>query len=93
MCSAYCVWILQKGLGDFSFIIFGVICLVTLIYIWIVIPETKNKTFLEISQLFAKRNGVEIVMDEKDSDAKVKDGYDKVDPPPYEDVEERATYL
>lgn len=32
-------------------------------------------------------------MDEKDSDAKVKDGYDKVDPPPYEDVEERATYL
>lgn len=84
---------LEQGLGNFSFIIFGVICLVTLIYIWIVIPETKNKTFQEISQLFAKRNGVEIVMEEKASDAKVMDGYNEVDPPPYEDVAEKATYL
>uniref|UniRef100_A0A8C6TTW4 Solute carrier family 2, facilitated glucose transporter member 5 n=1 Tax=Neogobius melanostomus TaxID=47308 RepID=A0A8C6TTW4_9GOBI len=48
---------LESGLGSFSFIIFSCICLATLIYIWLVVPETKNQTFLEISQVFAKRNG------------------------------------
>lgn len=52
---------LQSGLGAYSFIIFACICLATLIYIWVVIPETKNKTFLETSQLFAHRNKVDIV--------------------------------
>ncbi|XP_072306224.1 solute carrier family 2, facilitated glucose transporter member 5-like [Eucyclogobius newberryi] len=51
---------LESGLGSFSFIIFSCICLLTLVYIWIVLPETKNQTFLEISQMFAKRNRVEI---------------------------------
>ncbi|XP_067826178.1 solute carrier family 2, facilitated glucose transporter member 1a [Heptranchias perlo] len=51
---------LEKGLGEYSFIIFGVVCLATFVYILIVIPETKNKTFLEISQILAKRNKVEI---------------------------------
>ncbi|XP_067873117.1 solute carrier family 2, facilitated glucose transporter member 1a isoform X3 [Heterodontus francisci] len=51
---------LEKGLGEYSFIIFGGICLATFIYIFIVIPETKNKTFLEISRILAKRNKVEI---------------------------------
>uniref|UniRef100_A0A3B4FBY9 Solute carrier family 2, facilitated glucose transporter member 5 n=1 Tax=Pundamilia nyererei TaxID=303518 RepID=A0A3B4FBY9_9CICH len=46
----------QRGLGPYSFIIFAVICLVTLIYIWLVVPETKKKTFLEVFQMFAKRN-------------------------------------
>ncbi|XP_055021888.1 solute carrier family 2, facilitated glucose transporter member 5-like [Boleophthalmus pectinirostris] len=54
---------LERGLGAFSFIIFSCICLVTLIYIWVVVPETKNQTFLEISQVFAKRNRVEIKLD------------------------------
>uniref|UniRef100_A0A671PDX4 Solute carrier family 2, facilitated glucose transporter member 5 n=1 Tax=Sinocyclocheilus anshuiensis TaxID=1608454 RepID=A0A671PDX4_9TELE len=36
-----------RGLGAYSFIIFACICLATLIYIGVVIPETKNKTFLE----------------------------------------------
>ncbi|TRY96663.1 hypothetical protein DNTS_024271 [Danionella cerebrum] len=52
---------LEKGLGVYSFIIFAGICLATLIYIWMVIPETKNKTFLETSKLFSKRNKVEVV--------------------------------
>ncbi|KAF7209672.1 solute carrier family 2, facilitated glucose transporter member 5 [Nothobranchius furzeri] len=56
---------MERGLGPFSFIVFSVVCLVTLIYVWLVVPETKNKTFLEVSQMFAKRNKVEI---------KVKDG-------------------
>uniref|UniRef100_A0A3Q1CEM2 Solute carrier family 2, facilitated glucose transporter member 5 n=1 Tax=Amphiprion ocellaris TaxID=80972 RepID=A0A3Q1CEM2_AMPOC len=57
---------LERGLGPYSFIIFSFICLVTLIYIWIVVPETKNKTFLEICQMFAKRNKVEIKLDAGD---------------------------
>ncbi|XP_075898627.1 solute carrier family 2, facilitated glucose transporter member 5 isoform X1 [Nelusetta ayraudi] len=51
---------LEEGLGSYSFIIFSFICLVTLVYIWFVVPETKNKTFLEICQMFSKRNKVEI---------------------------------
>ncbi|XP_047424476.1 solute carrier family 2, facilitated glucose transporter member 1a [Mugil cephalus] len=51
---------LEKGLGSYSFIIFSVICLLTEVYIWFMVPETKNKTFLEICQMFAKRNKVEI---------------------------------
>ncbi|XP_078413955.1 solute carrier family 2, facilitated glucose transporter member 5 [Cetorhinus maximus] len=54
---------LEKGLGEYSFIIFGVICLATFVYIFIVIPETKNKTFLEISQMLAKRNKPEIKLE------------------------------
>ncbi|XP_063065063.1 solute carrier family 2, facilitated glucose transporter member 5-like [Engraulis encrasicolus] len=61
---------LEEGLGPFSFVIFGVICLLTLIYIQIFVPETKNKTFQEISHLFAKRNGVEI------TEEKAEDGGD-----------------
>lgn len=57
---------LESGLGPYSFIIFSIICLVTLIYIWLVVPETKNKTFLEISQMFAKRNKVEIKLGDGD---------------------------
>ncbi|XP_056447769.1 solute carrier family 2, facilitated glucose transporter member 5-like [Gadus chalcogrammus] len=51
---------LERGLGPYSFIIFSGICLATFIYIWMVVQETKNKTFLEISQMFAKKNKVEI---------------------------------
>ncbi|KAK7128856.1 hypothetical protein R3I94_017173 [Phoxinus phoxinus] len=65
---------LEKGLGAYSFIIFACICLATLIYIWIVIPETKNKTFLETSQLFAKRNKMGIVLEGEDSEIKETEG-------------------
>lgn len=61
---------LEKGLGSYSFIIFSFICLVTLVYIWLVVPETKNKTFLEICQMFAKRNKVEIKVGDGDAPLK-----------------------
>uniref|UniRef100_A0A672L4G9 Solute carrier family 2, facilitated glucose transporter member 5 n=1 Tax=Sinocyclocheilus grahami TaxID=75366 RepID=A0A672L4G9_SINGR len=61
---------LERGLGAYSFIIFACICLATLIYIWVVIPETKNKTFLETSKLFAHRNKVDIVVEAGDSEIK-----------------------
>ncbi|XP_068934969.1 solute carrier family 2, facilitated glucose transporter member 7-like, partial [Petaurus breviceps papuanus] len=51
---------IQEGIGAYSFIIFAVICLFTAIYIYVVIPETKGKTFVEINQTFAKRNKVVI---------------------------------
>ncbi|XP_064156856.1 solute carrier family 2, facilitated glucose transporter member 5-like isoform X1 [Anguilla rostrata] len=61
---------LEKGLGSYSFILFAFICLATLAYIWWVIPETKNKTFLEISQMFTERNGTEILVGTEDLDLK-----------------------
>lgn len=57
---------LERGLGSFSFIIFSCICLATLLYIWVVVPETKNQTFLEISQIFAKRNKMEIKLGDRE---------------------------
>uniref|UniRef100_F6RVS1 Solute carrier family 2, facilitated glucose transporter member 5 n=1 Tax=Monodelphis domestica TaxID=13616 RepID=F6RVS1_MONDO len=51
---------IQEGIGAYSFIIFAAICLFTAIYIYVVIPETKDQTFVEISQVFAQRNKVEI---------------------------------
>ncbi|XP_041859351.1 solute carrier family 2, facilitated glucose transporter member 1a [Melanotaenia boesemani] len=57
---------METGLGPFSFIIFSVVCLITLVYILLVVPETKNKTFLEVSQMFAKRNKTEIKLGDGD---------------------------
>lgn len=51
---------MEAGLGPYSFLIFSAICLATMIYIFIVVPETKNKTFMEINKIMAKRNKVEI---------------------------------
>ncbi|KAJ3586726.1 hypothetical protein NHX12_013120 [Muraenolepis orangiensis] len=51
---------LERGLGPYSFVLFSVVCLATLIYIWMVVQETKNKTFLEVSQMFAKKNKAEL---------------------------------
>ncbi|XP_074073077.1 solute carrier family 2, facilitated glucose transporter member 7-like [Macrotis lagotis] len=51
---------IQEGIGAYSFIIFAAICLLTAIYIYMIIPETKGQTFVEINQVFAKRNKVEI---------------------------------
>ncbi|XP_032971240.1 solute carrier family 2, facilitated glucose transporter member 7-like isoform X2 [Rhinolophus ferrumequinum] len=50
---------IQEAIGPYSFIIFAGICLLTAVYIYVVIPETKGKTFVEINQIFAKRNRVE----------------------------------
>ncbi|CAG6021304.1 unnamed protein product [Menidia menidia] len=57
---------MEGNLGPYSFIIFAIICLVTLVYVWLVVPETKNKTFLEVSQMFATRNKTEIKLGDGD---------------------------
>ncbi|XP_027699773.1 solute carrier family 2, facilitated glucose transporter member 5 isoform X2 [Vombatus ursinus] len=56
---------IQDGLGAYSFIIFGVICLLATIYTFFIVPETKAKTFMEINLIFAKINKVSEVQPEK----------------------------
>lgn len=56
----------QVGLGAYSFIIFAIICLLTTIYIFLVIPETKGRSFIEINQIFAKKNKVSDIYPEKE---------------------------
>nr|XP_020830128.1 solute carrier family 2, facilitated glucose transporter member 5-like isoform X2 [Phascolarctos cinereus] len=56
---------IQEGLGAYSFIIFGVICLLTTIYTYFIVPETKAKTFMEINRIFTKINKVSEVQPEK----------------------------
>lgn len=44
--------------GSYSYLVFGTICLSVAAYVYVVIPETKNKTFMEISQMFTKKEAV-----------------------------------
>ncbi|XP_075394372.1 solute carrier family 2, facilitated glucose transporter member 5-like [Tenrec ecaudatus] len=57
---------IQAGLGAYSFIIFAVICLLTTIYTFFIVPETKAKTFMEINQIFSKMNKISEVHPEKE---------------------------
>ncbi|PKU36096.1 solute carrier family facilitated glucose transporter member 5-like [Limosa lapponica baueri] len=58
--------LLAAGLGPYSFLIFCAICLATIVYIFFIVPETKNKTFMEINRIMAKRNKVEIQDDKEE---------------------------
>ncbi|NWI10182.1 GTR5 protein, partial [Crypturellus soui] len=51
---------MEAGLKAYSFLIFCAICLATMVYIFVIVPETKNKTFVEINRSMAKRNKVEL---------------------------------
>ncbi|XP_054857586.1 solute carrier family 2, facilitated glucose transporter member 5-like [Eublepharis macularius] len=57
---------MEKGLGPYCFLVFCGICLATVIYIFIIVPETKNKTFMEINQSMAKRNGIDVQADKEE---------------------------
>uniref|UniRef100_A0A8C3VCS4 Solute carrier family 2, facilitated glucose transporter member 5 n=1 Tax=Catharus ustulatus TaxID=91951 RepID=A0A8C3VCS4_CATUS len=45
-----------KSLAHFCYIPFLVVCVCTALYVWFILPETKGKSFLEISEEFRKRN-------------------------------------
>ncbi|MBN3326466.1 GTR9 protein, partial [Atractosteus spatula] len=49
---------IQEAFGNYCFLAFAIICMGGAIYLYIVLPETKNKTFVEISQCFSKINKV-----------------------------------
>uniref|UniRef100_A0A8D0KSQ1 Solute carrier family 2, facilitated glucose transporter member 5 n=1 Tax=Strix occidentalis caurina TaxID=311401 RepID=A0A8D0KSQ1_STROC len=55
---------IQGGLQTYCFLVFAAICFAGAAYLFFVLPETKNKTFHEISQAFAKRNKVSLEMQE-----------------------------
>ncbi|XP_063163115.1 solute carrier family 2, facilitated glucose transporter member 9-like isoform X2 [Candoia aspera] len=44
---------LQMSAGAFCYLIFCGICLLVALYVYFIIPETKNKTFMEINHIFA----------------------------------------
>ncbi|KFM06558.1 Solute carrier family 2, facilitated glucose transporter member 9, partial [Aptenodytes forsteri] len=44
---------LQMSAGAFCYLFFCGICLLVALYVYLVVPETKNKTFMEISHIFA----------------------------------------
>eukprot|EP00064_Thunnus_orientalis_P009998 superscaffoldBa00001314_g10024 len=49
---------LQMSAGSYCYLVFGSICLSVAVYVYIVIPETKNKTFMEISRMFSKKEAI-----------------------------------
>uniref|UniRef100_A0A8C9G6K7 Solute carrier family 2, facilitated glucose transporter member 5 n=1 Tax=Pavo cristatus TaxID=9049 RepID=A0A8C9G6K7_PAVCR len=46
---------LQMSTGAFSYLVFCGVCLLVALYVYLIVPETKNKTFMEISRVFAAR--------------------------------------
>lgn len=46
----------QKSLDTYCFLVFAAVCFSGAVYLYFVLPETKNRTYAEISQAFAKRN-------------------------------------
>ncbi|KAM7401757.1 hypothetical protein PAMP_017045 [Pampus punctatissimus] len=51
---------IQESLQTFAFLVFVVVCVLGSIYLYVVLPETKNKTFMDISQSFAKINKIPV---------------------------------
>ncbi|XP_057562667.1 solute carrier family 2, facilitated glucose transporter member 9 [Hippopotamus amphibius kiboko] len=47
---------IQKSLDTYCFLVFAAVCLAGALYLYFVLPETKNRTHAEISEAFAKRN-------------------------------------
>lgn len=44
--------------GSYCYLVFATICLSVAVYVYVVIPETKNKTFMEISRMFLRKEPV-----------------------------------
>ncbi|XP_070695195.1 solute carrier family 2, facilitated glucose transporter member 9 [Pempheris klunzingeri] len=51
---------IQESLQSFAFLVFVVVCTLGSIYLFLILPETKNKTFMDISQSFAKINKIPV---------------------------------
>ncbi|XP_055014254.1 solute carrier family 2, facilitated glucose transporter member 5-like [Boleophthalmus pectinirostris] len=49
---------LEMDMGPYCYLLFCAICLGVALYTTVIIPETRNKTFMEISQMFASRNNI-----------------------------------
>ncbi|KAM9408233.1 solute carrier family 2, facilitated glucose transporter member 9 [Pholidichthys leucotaenia] len=49
---------IQETLQSYAFLVFVAVCILGSIYLCVILPETKNKTFMDISQSFAKINKI-----------------------------------
>lgn len=49
---------LQMSAGAYSYLVFATVCFSVAIYVYFIIPETKNKTFMEISQMFSRKQPI-----------------------------------
>ncbi|XP_029292003.1 solute carrier family 2 member 15b isoform X2 [Cottoperca gobio] len=49
---------LEATMGAYCYLLFCTVCLGVAVYAIFIIPETKNKTFMEISQMFASKNEI-----------------------------------
>ncbi|XP_047435440.1 solute carrier family 2 member 15b [Mugil cephalus] len=49
---------LETSMGPYCYLIFCAICVGVALYTIFIVPETKNKTFVEISQMFAAKNNI-----------------------------------
>ena len=58
----------QKAIAEFTFIIFMVILFCFTLFVFFLVPETKNKTFEEIANLFAPGGTIEVeeIIDDED---------------------------
>lgn len=54
--SACALLLFQEGLGPFCFLIFLGDCLIIAVFVFIILPETKGKTVLQITEEFRKIN-------------------------------------
>lgn len=64
----------QESLQTYAFLVFLVVCVLGAVYLYFILPETKNKTFMDISQSFAKINKVPLGDKEIENELAIKAG-------------------
>uniref|UniRef100_A0A8C8CW29 Solute carrier family 2, facilitated glucose transporter member 5 n=1 Tax=Oncorhynchus tshawytscha TaxID=74940 RepID=A0A8C8CW29_ONCTS len=70
---------MQESLQTYAFLVFLVVCVLGAVYLYFILPETKNKTFMDISQSFAKINKVPLVNKEIENELAIKAGSKEVE--------------
>ncbi|XP_034074781.1 solute carrier family 2, facilitated glucose transporter member 11-like [Gymnodraco acuticeps] len=86
MVAGSCMWVslflvgmlfpfIVKGLGDFCFLPFFVVCVTSAVFLGITLPETKGKTLAEITADFDGRNGKQKEYSDVEIDEPMKEQY------------------
>ncbi|XP_055765980.1 solute carrier family 2, facilitated glucose transporter member 9 isoform X1 [Salvelinus fontinalis] len=70
---------MQESLETYAFLVFLVVCVLGAVYLYFILPETKNKTFMDISQSFAKINKVPLGDKEIENELAIKAGSKEVE--------------
>uniref|UniRef100_A0A674DV92 Solute carrier family 2, facilitated glucose transporter member 5 n=1 Tax=Salmo trutta TaxID=8032 RepID=A0A674DV92_SALTR len=70
---------MQESLQTYAFLVFLVVCVLGAVYLYFILPETKNKTFMDISQSFAKINKVPLGDKEIENELAIKAGSKEVE--------------